>query len=278
MEFFKLKDVFYRYNREDGYAIKGVNLTIYRGQWVSIVGANGSGKSTLAKHLNALLVPEQGVCFVLGMDTKDKDNLWNIRSKVGMVFQNPDNQIVASVVEEDVAFGPENLGVDPYEIRERVDEALKLVGLLHKRKSATYSLSGGEKQRLAIAGVLAMQPECIVMDEPTAMLDPQGRAEVLSVLNKLRVSGMTIVYITHKLEEVLFSDRIAVMNKGELVFFGTPYELFWKFSDRLEAWGLEEPQIVTFIKGLNLEASCLSESIDEVVNRICTKILRKTAV
>ena len=224
-----------------GYAIRDVSVQIKRGEFVAVIGTNGSGKSTFAKHLNALLLPTEGDVLVDGISVRDEARVWDIRSRVGMVFQNPDNQIVAAVVEEDVAFGPENLGVPREQLQERVDAALAAVDMTAYRKHAPHMLSGGQKQRVAIAGVLAMQPECIVLDEPTAMLDPRGREEVMHTVQALHDKrGMTVVYITHFMEEAAQADRILVMIKGELVMDGTPREVFADV-DRLKELGLDGP-------------------------------------
>lgn len=219
-----------------------VNLTIERDSFVALLGHNGSGKSTLAKHFNAILLPTGGKVFVENMDTTDEERLFDIRRKVGLVLQNPDNQLVSTIVEEDVAFGPENLGVDPKEIRKRVDESLKAVGMYEYKDSAPHKLSGGQKQRVAIAGVLAMQPDCILLDEPTAMLDPKGRTEVLHTIVELnKTLGITVVLITHYMEEATFADRVVVMNKGNIVMDGTPKEIFSKV-DELCSVELDVPQ------------------------------------
>ncbi|MDU5657050.1 MAG: energy-coupling factor transporter ATPase [Negativicoccus succinicivorans] len=224
-----------------GYAIRDVSVQIKRGEFVAVIGTNGSGKSTFAKHLNALLLPTEGDVLVDGISVRDEARVWDIRSRVGMVFQNPDNQIVAAVVEEDVAFGPENLGVPREQLQERVDAALAAVDMTAYRKHAPHMLSGGQKQRVAIAGVLAMQPECIVLDEPTAMLDPRGREEVMQTVQALHDKrGMTVVYITHFMEEAAQADRILVMIQGELVMDGTPREVFADV-DRLKELGLDVP-------------------------------------
>ena len=224
-----------------GYAIRDVSVQIKRGEFVAVIGTNGSGKSTFAKHLNALLLPTEGDVLVDGISVRDEARVWDIRSRVGMVFQNPDNQIVAAVVEEDVAFGPENLGVPQEQLQERVDAALAAVDMTAYRKHAPHMLSGGQKQRVAIAGVLAMQPECIVLDEPTAMLDPRGREEVMQTVQALHDKrGMTVVYITHFMEEAAQADRILVMIQGELVMDGTPREVFADV-DRLKELGLDVP-------------------------------------
>lgn len=240
----EIKNLKHVYTDTDGNEIKaldGVSLSIARGEFVAVIGANGSGKSTLARHLNALLLPSEGKCIVAGMDTADADNLWKIRQHVGMVFQNPDNQIVAAIVEEDVAFGPENIGVPPKEIRTRVDNALAAVGMTEYARHAPHLLSGGQKQRVAIAGVLALEPDCIVLDEPTAMLDPRGRSEIVSTVKKLnREKKITVVYITHYMEEAMQADRIIAMEQGKIKMQGTPEEIFARVNE-LHAMGLETP-------------------------------------
>lgn len=241
---FDIRHMAHAYVDEDGntgYALRDVSVQIKRGEFVAVIGTNGSGKSTFAKHLNALLLPTEGDVLVDGISVRDEARVWDIRSRVGMVFQNPDNQIVAAVVEEDVAFGPENLGVPREELQERVDAALAAVDMTAYRKHAPHMLSGGQKQRVAIAGVLAMQPECIVLDEPTAMLDPRGREEVMRTVQALHDErGMTVVYITHFMEEAAQADRILVMIKGELVMDGTPREIFSDVA-RLKELGLDVP-------------------------------------
>lgn len=238
-----LRDVGYTYPANRSIALKGITLAVREGQWIALLGANGSGKSTFAKLLNALLLPTQGDCFVFGMDTKRPEFLWEIRKNVAMVFQNPDNQIVASVVEEDVAFGPENIGLPREEIIERVRWALSVTGLEEKRKSPTYALSGGQKQRLALAGALAMKPRCLVLDEPTSMLDPEGRRRFISLLSELHDQGLTLVLITHRLDEILDADRVVVLNEGHVVWQGEPLRLL---SDErtLQEWGLEVPPLI----------------------------------
>lgn len=225
-------------------ALDGVSLKIRSGEFTAVLGHNGSGKSTLAKLCNAVLVPTEGKVDVRGMDTADEENLLKIRQNVGMVFQNPDNQIVATVVEEDVAFAPENLGVEPAEIRRRVDEALQAVGMQEYSRHAPHRLSGGQKQRISIAGVLAMRPDCIVLDEPTAMLDPQGRIEVLDTIRRLnRETGVTILLITHHMEEAAMADRLLVMSRGKLLLDGTPRQIFSEY-ELLRSHGLTVPQTV----------------------------------
>ena len=228
-------------NGNDVRALDDVSLTIRRGEFVAIIGTNGSGKSTLAKHFNVLLQPTDGHVVVCGFDTLDDEHIWNIRQHVGMVFQNPDNQIVAAVVEEDVAFGPENLGVPSAEIRKRVDDALAAVNMTEYAEHGPHLLSGGQKQRIAIAGVLAMKPDCIVLDEPTAMLDPKGRLEVLETIHRLnKEEGITIVIITHFMEEAVTADRVVVMKNGVKLQEGTPREIFTQV-DTLKDLGLDVP-------------------------------------
>ena len=232
-------------------ALRGVDMEIEKGEFVAVLGHNGSGKSTLARHFNAMLRPETGSVTVAGFDTADDANILEIRRRVGMVFQNPDNQLVANVVEEDVAFGPENLGVEPGEIRRRVDEALETVGMYEYRTHAPHLLSGGQKQRIAIAGALAMRPECIVFDEPTAMLDPRGRAEVISIIRRLRdEQGVTVVLITHHMEETVGCDRIFVMSEGAIIKCGTPVEIF-SDVELIRSVGLDVPDTVTVMSELN---------------------------
>ena len=238
-----LRGVGYSYSDTGRPALENVSFEVRQGEWIALVGSNGSGKSTLAKHLNALLVPMQGACFILGLDSRREENLWKIRSSVSMVFQNPENQIVSTVVEDDVAFGPENLGLPAAEIRRRVDEALKVCGLAEKADKAVYTLSGGQKQRLAIAGALAMGTRCLVLDEPTAMLDPEGRQEVVALLRELHGRGITIVQVTHRLEEVIGADRVIVLDQGRFDWEGTPAQLF-RLKDSGARWGLEAPPIV----------------------------------
>ncbi len=246
-EFIKVNDVFYQYESFDeetdaGYALCGVNMTIGRGEFVAIVGHNGSGKSTLAKHFNSIYLPSAGEIFVDGMDTADDDCLFDIRKKVGLVLQNPDNQIVAGIVEEDVAFGCENLGVPPKEIRQRVDEALRAVDMYDYRRHSPDKLSGGQKQRVAIAGIIAMEPECIVLDEPTAMLDPKGRDEVIDTITRLnRERGITIILITHYMEEAVLADRVIVMDSGKVLTEGMPPEVFSQV-ELLKRHRLDVPQ------------------------------------
>ncbi len=231
----QLKDIRFAYEQGEDekeqplqYALDGVTFDVERGSFIAIVGSNGSGKSTVAKHMNALLLPTSGTVLVDGMDTAvvSQTAPWEIRKKVGMVFQNPDNQLVSSIVEDDVAFGPENIGIDPAEIRRRVDESLNLVGMYEHRKKGPHLLSGGQKQRVAIAGVIAMDPECVVFDEPTAMLDPKGRREIMGIIKKLHSQGRTVVLITHFMEEAAEADRMIIMENGKVHADGTPAEIF----------------------------------------------------
>ena len=244
--------------------LKDISLHIEKGSFVAVLGHNGSGKSTFAKHINAILVPEEGKMFVEGMDTSDENRLFDIRQKAGMVFQNPDNQIVATVVEEDVAFAPENLGVQPAEIRSRVDNALRTVNMYGYRSHAPSQLSGGQKQRVAIAGVIAMQPDCIILDEPTAMLDPQGREEVLEAIRRLnREKGITVVLITHYMEEAALADRVVVMDSGEVMLDDTPHKVFAQV-DQMKSLGLDVPQVTELVyelrrEGFSLPAEIISE-------------------
>ncbi len=251
----EMKDLSYAYTAAEGetprLVLKGIDLEIEEGTFVAVLGHNGSGKSTLAKHMNAVFLPSGGIVYVAGMDTADENLLIEIRRTVGMVFQNPDNQIVANVVEEDVAFAPENLGCPPEEIRRRVDDALKVVGMYDFREHAPHLLSGGQKQRVAIAGVLAMQPKCVVFDEPTAMLDPRGREEVTAIIRRMRDElGTTVVLITHHMEETIDADRLVVMADGRVAMDGTPREIFSQV-DRLRELGLDVPQTVDLIYRLN---------------------------
>ena len=235
-------NVHFTYPGDDDETLRGIDLEIEEGTFVAVLGHNGSGKSTLAKHMNAILVPEEGKVTVAGLDTADENGIIDLRRNIGMVFQNPDNQIVANVVEDDVAFAPENLGVAPEEIRKRVDDALRQVGMYELRKHAPHLLSGGQKQRVAIAGVIAMQPKIIVLDEPTAMLDPQGRAEVVSTVSKLcREKGMTVILITHHMDECVDADRLVVMSNGRIVADGSPEKVF-SMVELMEQEGLTVPE------------------------------------
>lgn len=253
-------------------AIDGVDIDIRQGQFVAVLGHNGSGKSTFAKHLNAILVPTAGTVWVDGKDTKAPEELWNVRQTAGMVFQNPDNQIIGTVVEEDVGFGPENLGVPTDEIWQRVEESLKAVGMLEYRHHSPNKLSGGQKQRVAIAGVVAMEPKCIVLDEPTAMLDPSGRKEVLKTVQELRTKKqVTVILITHYMEEVIDADKIYVMDHGHVVMEGTPREIFSQV-DTLKKYRLDVPQVTILAdelrkRGLDILAGILRK--EELVEALC---------
>ena len=241
-EMIAAKDVRFRYTPENPYAVDGASMTIRKGEFVAVLGANGCGKSTLAKHFNAILLPESGTVTVEGMDTRDESHLYDIRQTVGMVFQNPDNQIVATVVEEDVAFALENLGVPPAEIRARIDEAMQMSGIYKHRGKAPHKLSGGQKQRVAIAGVIAMRPDCLVLDEATAMLDPRGREKVMETIHHLNKDfGITVVSITHYMEEAAQADRVLVMSEGHVVMEGTPKEVFSQ-TEKVRALRLDVPQ------------------------------------
>ncbi|WP_200796114.1 MULTISPECIES: energy-coupling factor transporter ATPase [Tissierellales] len=270
----EMKDVTYEYTSDDEekfQALKGVDLDIYKGEFLAILGHNGSGKSTLAKMMNALLLPTTGRVFVNGMDTRDESKVWDIRQTAGMVFQNPDNQLVATIVEEDVAFGPENQGVPPKEIRKRVDESLETVEMSKYKKHAPHLLSGGQKQRVAIAGILAMNPECIILDEPTAMLDPIGRKEVISTVKKLnKTENKTIVLITHYMDEAVEADRIIVMEDGNIVMDGTPRQIFSEV-EKVKKIGLDVPQVTELAyelrqEGINVPKDILT--VEELVEAL----------
>lgn len=272
----EFQNVSFRYDsEEEGVQLplvaENLNLQIHEGEFVAILGHNGSGKSTLAKLTNAILLPTSGKVLVDGMDTNEEDLKIKIRQTVGMVFQNPDNQIVATIVEEDVAFGPENLGVEPKEIRRRVDESLKAVGMYEFRKREPHRLSGGQKQRVAIAGIIAMLPRCIVLDEPTAMLDPRGRQEVMSTMLKLnREMGMTVVFITHFMDEAVQADRVVVMDDAKIIMDGKPKEVF-KQVDRLEEIGLDVPQPTKLAQLLRQKGYDLPDDIldvDECIEKL----------
>ena len=247
-------------------ALDGITLDIEKGSFVAIVGMNGSGKSTLAKCFNGLLVPTSGSVTVDGFDTADDDHIWDVRSRVGMVFQNPDNQIVSSIVEDDVAFGPENLGIDPAEIRRRVDDSLKRVGMYERRNKGAHMLSGGQKQRIAIAGAIAMRPECIVFDEPTAMLDPKGRASVMEIIRDLHSEGITCILITHFMSEAEQAERVIVLKDGKLFSDSTPHELFSN-RDLIERAGLEMPTEIDLRDKAGLpEALTTADAIAEYIS------------
>ncbi|MBN1037336.1 MULTISPECIES: energy-coupling factor transporter ATPase [unclassified Clostridium] len=258
--------------REEKYALKNVNLKVKKGEFLVVLGHNGSGKSTIAKHMNALLTPSSGTVIVDSLSTSEENNLWEIRSRAGMVFQNPDNQLVATIVEEDVAFGPENLGVEAKEIRKRVDESLEKVGMSEYKRHAPHLLSGGQKQRIAIAGILAIQPKCIIFDEPTAMLDPSGRKDVLKTIKDINKNyGITIVLITHYMDEAAQADRIVVMDGGEVKMEGTPKEIFPQV-EMMKNIGLDVPQVTELTYELRKEGIDIPKEIlnvDEMVNAIC---------
>ena len=270
------KNLVFKYdNFEDKapkYAINGVNLEVEKGEFLVILGHNGSGKSTIAKHMNALLLPSEGTVVVNGLNTSEDNNLWEIRAAAGMVFQNPDNQLVATIVEEDVAFGPENLGVPPEEIRKRVDEALEKVGMSEYKRHAPHLLSGGQKQRIAIAGILAMQPKCIIFDEPTAMLDPAGRREVLNNIKELnKKHGITVILITHYMDEAAEADRIVVMDKGKVIIEGIPRDVFSEV-ETMKKIGLDVPQVTEICyelkkAGINIDTKILN--VNEMVSALC---------
>lgn len=269
----EIKNLVYEYTEEEEtfVAVNNLSLDIKRGSFTVILGHNGSGKSTLAKLMNGLNKPTSGDVWVDGINTKDEEKELEIKRRVGMVFQNPDNQLIASVVEEDVAFGPENLGLKPEVIRQRVDDALKSVGMYDFRKSTPHRLSGGQKQRIAIAGIIAMEPECLVLDEPTAMLDPKGRAEIIDTLKKLnRQKGITVVLITHFMEEAESADRVIVMNDGEIIDDGTPKEIFKKV-EKLKQVGLDVPQTTELL--YELQKNGFDISIDVIsINETALKI------
>ena len=282
-EIIKLENVSFDYSSEYDDApfdtvIKDISLTIERGSFVAVLGHNGSGKSTLAKLFNGILTPKSGRVLVDGMDTSKEDLIYDIRHRVGMVFQNPDNQIVATTVEEDVAFAPENLGIEPSEIRRRVDEALDAVNMTEYKKHSPSQLSCGQKQRVAIAGIIAMKPECIIFDESTAMLDPQGRKEVLDAIMALKKDGMTVVLITHYMNEAVFADRVIVMNDGNIEMDASPKEVFSKV-ERLKSIGLDVPQTTELVNRLIADGYELSPNLlfpDEGAKEIEKLILQQT--
>ena len=270
----EIKDLEFQYEMTDAEPVKvlrGINLELKKGEFTAVLGHNGCGKSTLAKHLNAILLPTGGTVYIDGIDTKDEDKVFDIRQRVGMVFQNPDNQIVTTIVEEDVAFALENLGVEPHEMRKRVDEALKAVNMYEYREHAPHQLSGGQKQRIAIAGVIAMRPEFIVLDEPTAMLDPQGRKEVIATIRRLNQEyGISVVLITHYMDEAVKADRVIVMDDGRTVMDGTPKEVFLRVEE-LKKLGLDVPQVTELVwelkkSGLDIDSDVINE--EECVNAL----------
>lgn len=275
MSIISFENVKYTYPGDDEATLRGLDLQIEEGSFVAVLGRNGSGKSTLAKHINAILIPDEGRVTVNGISTADEERLLDIRRSVGMVFQNPDNQIVANVVEEDVAFAPENLGISPAEIRQRVDNALKTVGMYDFRMHAPHLLSGGQKQRVAIAGVIAMEPRIIVLDEPTAMLDPKGRQEVISTVTALcREKGMTVVLITHHMDECINADRLVVISDGVIAADGSPRQVFSQ-AEQMQALGLSVPETVLLACELNkngfslpMDALSVEECADNIVKAL----------
>lgn len=279
MGIIKAKQLVHEYIRRDeegntigiNRALDDIDIDIKKGDFVAILGHNGSGKSTLAKHLNAILMPTEGTLWVNGYDTKEEDNVWNIRQSAGMVFQNPDNQIIGTIVEEDVGFGPENLGVETEEIWKRVEDSLRAVGMLEYRSHSPNKLSGGQKQRVAIAGIMAMKPECIVLDEPTAMLDPNGRKDVIRTITRLnREEKVTVLLITHYMEEVIGADKVIVMDQGKIVMQGTPREIFTRV-DELKEYRLDVPQVTELAHELRKNGLAIPEGIltvDELVSEI----------
>ena len=271
----RITDVTYEYVKEEEQtrirALESVSLDVEKGSFISITGKNGSGKSTLAKNINGLLVPTMGSITVKGLDTREDDNIWDIRHTVGMVFQNPDNQIVSSIVEDDVAFGPENMGVPTEEIRQRVDDALKAVGMYEHRAKAPHLLSGGQKQRIAIAGVVAMKPECIVFDEPTALLDPKGRRDVMEIIHSLHKEGITVLLITHFMEEAIQADRMIVMDEGKIAIDKPPREIFDE-QEKLEELDLAMPVSIELASGLRKAGIDRPKDVigtEELVDSIC---------
>ncbi|GAB6106889.1 energy-coupling factor transporter ATPase [Fusibacter bizertensis] len=271
----KTENLFFRYadeKDENKYALKNINLHIKEGEFVVIIGHNGSGKSTLSKLFNGIYNPTSGKIYIDGLDTSDEELIWEIRKRAGMVFQNPDNQLVATIVEEDVAFGPENLGLPSAEIRKRVDEALESVRMSEFKRKPPHHLSGGQKQRVAIAGILAMKPKCIIFDEPTAMLDPSGRKEVIQTIRQLNQEDhMTIIHVTHYMDEAVYADRIIVMDDGQIVLEGTPKEVFSKV-EALRDIGLDVPQVTLLSYELNklgYNVSLENLTVDEMVSNLC---------
>ena len=280
MDMIHAEELVYEYDKRDeegniigtNRAIDGVDIDVTPGSFVAVLGHNGSGKSTLAKHMNAILVPTGGTMWVDGKDTRDPNELWNVRQSAGMVFQNPDNQIIGTVVEEGVGCGPENLGVPTDEIWKRVEDSLRAVGMIEYRNSSPNKLSGGQKQRVAIAGVIAMEPKCIVLDEPTAMLDPNGRREVIRAVEKLRKEkNVTVILITHYMEEVIDADQVFVMDDGHIVMHGTPREIFSRV-DELKAYRMDVPQVTMLAEELRKRGLALPKGIlrrEELVEALC---------
>ena len=280
MGIIKIKDLVYEYAKHDEEgnvestirAVDGVNLDIKKGEFVAVLGHNGSGKSTMAKHINAILTPTEGTVWVAGKDTMKEENLWDVRQSAGMVFQNPDNQIIGTIVEEDVGFGPENIGVPTEDIWKRVDKALRAVGMIAYRHHSPNKLSGGQKQRVAIAGVVAMKPQCIVLDEPTAMLDPMGRREVIATARELNEKEhVTVILITHYMEEVIYADKVIVMDEGKVVMQGVPREIFSQV-EKLKEYRLDVPQVTELAYELKKAGLPLPDgilTIDELVKELC---------
>ena len=271
----RIEDLVFEYTRDEDQqpvsAIRNVSLNIEKGSFTAIIGRNGSGKSTLAKNINALLLPSSGAVYVNGFDTRKEEQVWDIRQSAAMVFQNPDNQIVSSIVEDDVAFGPENLGIPPEEIRRRVDNALNSVNMYEYRKKAPHLLSGGQKQRIAIAGAIAMRPECIVFDEPTAMLDPKGRSEVMSIIKELHGEGITVVLITHFMEEAAQADRIVIMDQGKIALDGRPWQVFSRV-DELRRLNLDGPlpvELCCRLRRRGVEVPDTIITMEEMVEFLC---------
>lgn len=271
----RIENLIFDYQRDEDeepvHALKNINLEIEKGSFTAILGKNGSGKSTLAKNLNGLLLPTEGVIYVNGYDTSDENHIWDVRQSAGMVFQNPDNQLVSAIVEDDVAFGPENLGVEPSEIRRRVDKALADVNMGAFKGKSPHLLSGGQKQRIAIAGVVAMKPSCIIFDEPTAMLDPKGRSEIMSIIEELHEEGITVVLITHFMEEAVHANRVIIMHEGEVFLDGTPAEVFSQ-GEKIKSVNLDVPLIVDLAGKLRARGIEVPEKIiemEEMVEYLC---------
>lgn len=271
----RIENLIFEYQKDENEvpkrALNNINLQIERGSFTAILGKNGSGKSTLAKNLNGLLLPTSGKVYVNGFDTSDDEHIWDVRQSAGMVFQNPDNQLVSAIVEDDVAFGPENLGVDPAEIRRRVDKALEDVNMGAYKGKSPHMLSGGQKQRIAIAGVVAMKPGCIIFDEPTAMLDPKGRNEIMSIIKELNGEGITVVLITHFMEEAVHADRVIIMNEGEIFLDGTPGEVFAQ-GEKVRSVNLDVPlavELAAELRGKGIEVPADIIGTEEMVEFLC---------
>ena len=271
----RIEHLLFTYLRDDTEepveALRDISLQFERGSFTAVLGRNGSGKSTLAKNLNGLFLPSGGAVYVKGWDTKDEEYIWDIRQTAGMVFQNPDNQLVSSIVEDDIAFGPENLGIDPVEIRRRVDKALAAVNMGQYRRKAPHQLSGGQKQRIAIAGVVAMRPECIIFDEPTAMLDPKGREEIMEIIDELHRDGITVILITHFMDEAVRADRLVILDQGQVRMDGTPAEIFSR-EEELQELGLDVPLAVDMAQRLRKRGIPVPENIitiESLVEYIC---------